>query len=47
MRTLDSAYSEFVAQKSDAGKTLILHLVVRDSRGGVSWEARQLEVSEE
>ena len=47
VRTLDSAYSKFVAQKSDAGKTLTLHVVVRDSRGGVSWETRQVEVSAE
>ena len=44
VRTLDSASTRFVAQKSDAGKTLTLHVVVRDSRGGVSWETRQIEV---
>ncbi|HEX6239588.1 MAG TPA: hypothetical protein VFZ61_01795, partial [Polyangiales bacterium] len=47
VRTLESAYTEFVAQKSDTGETLTLHVVVRDSRGGVSWETRQLEVSAE
>jgi hypothetical protein len=47
VRTLDSADTEFVAQRSDAGKTLTLHVVVRDSRGGVSWETRQVEVGAE
>jgi hypothetical protein len=47
VRTLDSAESEFVARKSDAGKLLTLHVVVRDSRGGVSWETRQVEVMAE
>jgi hypothetical protein len=45
VRTIGTASTRFVAQRSDAGKTLTLHFVVRDSRGGVSWETRTLEVS--
>jgi hypothetical protein len=47
VRLLDSASTRFVAQKSDAGSGLTLHIVVRDSRGGVSWETRRVEVSAE
>jgi hypothetical protein len=46
VRTLASASTRWVAQKSDAGKTLTLHVVVRDTRGGVSWETRQVVVGE-
>jgi hypothetical protein len=44
VRTIDSANTRFIAQQSDAGKTLNVHFVVRDSRGGVSWETREIEV---
>jgi hypothetical protein len=46
VRTLATASTRWVAQKSDAGKTLSLHFVVRDTRGGVSWETRQVLVGE-
>ncbi len=45
VRTIDSADSRFVALARDAGKTLTVHFVLRDSRGGVSWTTRTLEVS--
>jgi hypothetical protein len=45
VRTIDAANTRFIAQKSDAGKTLTLHFVIRDSRGGVSWQTRTLEVT--
>lgn len=44
VRTLESADARFVALKRDAGKTLTMHFVIRDSRGGVSWQTRTLEV---
>jgi hypothetical protein len=45
VRTIDAAETRFIAQKSDVGKTLTLHFVIRDSRGGVSWQTRTLSVS--
>lgn len=45
VRTLQSADTRFVALARDAGKTLTLHFVLRDNRGGVSWTTRTLEVS--
>lgn len=44
VRTLDSAETRWVAQKSDAGRTLTLHFVVRDTRGGVTWQTRTVRV---
>jgi hypothetical protein len=44
VRTIESANTRFIAQRSDTGKTLTLHFVIRDSRGGVSWQTRELEV---
>lgn len=43
-RTPDNASTRWVARSSDAGKTLSLFFVVRDSRGGVSWITRTVEV---
>jgi hypothetical protein len=45
VRTIESADPRFVALKRDAGHTLTMHFVIRDSRGGVSWETRTLEIS--
>jgi hypothetical protein len=44
VRTIESANTRFIAQRSDAGKTLTLHFVIRDSRGGVSWQTREIAV---
>jgi hypothetical protein len=46
VRTIESADARFVALERDAGKTLTMHFVIRDSRGGVSWETRTLEVGD-
>lgn len=43
-RTPENASTRWVARRADAGKTLSLHFVVRDSRGGVSWVTRGVEV---
>lgn len=45
VRTIDGADTRFVALARDAGETLTVHFVLRDSRGGVSWTTRRLEVS--
>jgi hypothetical protein len=45
VRTLESADTRFVALARDAGQTLTVHFVLRDNRGGVSWQTRTLEVS--
>jgi hypothetical protein len=44
VRTIDAARTRFVARQRDAGRTLTLHFVVRDSRGGVSWKTRAIAV---
>lgn len=46
-RTPEDAETRWVARRSDAGKTLRLFFVVRDSRGGVSWITRSVEVQED
>jgi hypothetical protein len=43
-RTPENATTRWVARRADAGKTLRLFFVVRDSRGGVSWVTRSVEV---
>jgi hypothetical protein len=45
-RTPENADTRWVARRSDVGKTLSLFFVVRDSRGGVSWITRTVEVAE-
>lgn len=45
VRTIESADTRFVALARDAGQTLTVHFVLRDNRGGVSWQTRSLEVS--
>lgn len=47
VRTIDDASTRFIARKSDAGNTLTMHFVIRDSRGGVSWQTRELDVTSE
>ena len=44
VRVPESAKTRWVARRKDAGKTLTMFFVVRDSRGGVSWETRQIQV---
>jgi hypothetical protein len=45
VRTPSTAQTRFVARAEDVGRTLTIYIVVRDSRGGVSFETRRVEVS--
>lgn len=44
VRTRDEARTRFIARAEDVGRTLTLFIVVRDSRGGVSFQTRRVEV---
>lgn len=44
VRTPEAAKTRFIARAEDVGRTLTIYIVVRDSRGGVSFQTRRVEV---